>query len=208
MVHAVGARHSRPRSGSGGRRSITERRPDRHAGVPSASCAWPRVRSRVSHWQGMARPRRSARAALDLDRPICVKGANRDPHGVWHDLRPCARPTSHSMSPIDQQQESRQRDRLRQLVERLTGEQLATPLGGDWTVGVAFAHMAFWDRRVVAQLAKWAREGRGPEPRDTIDSEVINEASLAQWRALEPRAAANEALAAAEAADQALARTD
>ena len=112
------------------------------------------------------------------------------------------------MSPIDQQQESRQRDRLRQLVERLTGEQLATPLGGDWTVGVAFAHMAFWDRRVVAQLAKWAREGRGPEPRDTIDSEVINEASLAQWRALEPRAAANEALAAAEAADQGLARTD
>jgi hypothetical protein len=37
---------------------------------------------------------------------------------------------------------------------------------------------------------------------------VINEASVSQWRALSPRAAANEALAAAEAADQAVARAD
>jgi hypothetical protein len=112
------------------------------------------------------------------------------------------------MSPINEQHEQSQRDRLRRLVERLTDEQFATPLGGDWTVGVALAHVAFWDRRVVAQLEKWDREGRGPEPRDQMDGTVINDASLAQWRALSPRAAANEALAAAAAADQALARTD
>ncbi|MDQ3812193.1 MAG: maleylpyruvate isomerase N-terminal domain-containing protein [Chloroflexota bacterium] len=112
------------------------------------------------------------------------------------------------MSPIDQHQEQRQRERLRRLVDRVTDEQLETSLGGDWTVGVALAHLAFWDRRVAAQLAKWEREGRGPEPRDQIDSAVINEASLAQWRALSPRAAATEALAAVEAADQALARAD
>jgi hypothetical protein len=111
------------------------------------------------------------------------------------------------MSPMNQQEQS-QRERLQRLVARLTDEQLATPLGGDWTVGVALAHMAFWDRRVVAQLEKWEHERRGPEPRDQIDSAVINDASLAQWRALTPRAAANEALAAADAADQALARTD
>jgi hypothetical protein len=111
------------------------------------------------------------------------------------------------MSPMNQQEQS-QRERLQRLVARLTDEQLATPLGGDWTVAVALAHMAFWDRRVVAQLEKWERESRGPEPCDQFDSVVINDASLAQWRALSPRAAANEALAAADAADQALARTD
>jgi hypothetical protein len=112
------------------------------------------------------------------------------------------------MSPIDYQQERTERERLRRLVERLSDGQLATPLGGDWTVAVALAHVAFWDRRVVAQLDNWQRQGRGPGPRDQFDSEVINEASLAQWRALPPRAAANEALAAAEAADQAVGRAD
>jgi hypothetical protein len=68
--------------------------------------------------------------------------------------------------------------------------------------------MAFWDRRVVAQLARWRSQGRGPGPQDEFDSVVINEASLAQWQALPPRAAANEALAAAEAADQAVAQAD
>jgi uncharacterized protein (TIGR03083 family) len=112
------------------------------------------------------------------------------------------------MSPIDQQREQAERQRLQRLVERLSDDQLTTPLGSDWTVAVALAHMAFWDRRVVAQLEIWQREGRGPQPQDHFDSAVINEASLAQWRALAPRAAANEALAAAEAADQALARAE
>jgi hypothetical protein len=111
------------------------------------------------------------------------------------------------MHPMHQQEQS-QRERLRRLVARLTDEQLATPLGGNWTVAVALAHMAFWDRRVVAQVERWERESRGPEPRDQIDSVVINDASLAQWRALSPRAAANEALAAAAAADEALERID
>ncbi|MBV9175081.1 MAG: maleylpyruvate isomerase N-terminal domain-containing protein [Chloroflexi bacterium] len=106
------------------------------------------------------------------------------------------------------QQEQAQRERLRRLAERVTDEQLATPLGEHWTVSVALAHMAFWDRRVVAQLAKWERDGRGPEPGDTIDSEVINDASLAQWRALARRAALQEVLEAAEACDHAVATAD
>ena len=112
------------------------------------------------------------------------------------------------MSPIDQEREQTERQRLQRLVERLSDEQLMTPLGADWTVAVALAHMAFWDRRVAAQLELWQRQGRGPQPQDDFDSTVINDASLAQWRALAPRAAANEALAAAEAADQALARAE
>ncbi len=107
-----------------------------------------------------------------------------------------------------EQQELAQRERLERVVGRLTDEQLSADLGGCWTVAVALAHMAFWDRRVVAQLAKWQREGRGPGPQDDFDSEVINEASVAQWQALSPQAAANEALKAAEAADNAIAQAD
>src|SRR5215467_13798454 len=104
------------------------------------------------------------------------------------------------MSSYDRQLEEPERQRLQRLVERLTEEQLAASLGGGWTVAVALAHMAFWDRRVMAQVHRWQREGRGPNARDEIDSGIINEASLAQWQALAPRAAAREALAAAEAA--------
>ena len=37
-----------------------------------------------------------------------------------------------------------------------------------------------------------------------LDGEVVNDASLAQWQLLPPRAAANEALEAAKAADEAI----
>jgi hypothetical protein len=116
--------------------------------------------------------------------------------------------TLERMSPIDHQQEQRQRERLHHLVDRLTDDQLATSLGGGWTVGVALAHLAFWDRRVVAQLEQWQRQGRGPEARDQLDSEVVNSAALPLWQALPPRAAAQAALEAAEAADRALAQAD
>jgi len=112
------------------------------------------------------------------------------------------------MSPIDPHQEQRQRERLQRLVERLTDEQLSTSLGGGWTVGVAFAHLAFWDHRVVATLEQWQREGRGPEARDDLNSEVVNTAALPLWQALPPRAAAHLALAAAESCDQAVAQAD
>jgi len=112
------------------------------------------------------------------------------------------------MSPIDDDQEQRQRERLQHLVERLTDAQLTTSLGGGWTVGVALAHLAFWDRRVVAQLDQWQRQGRGPDERDALDSDVVNTAALALWQLLPPRAAAQAALDAADACDQAVAQAD
>lgn len=112
------------------------------------------------------------------------------------------------MSPIDRQQERAQRERLERVVNGLTDEQLGASVGGGWTVSVVLAHMAFWDRRVVAQLQKWQREGRGPGPQDNIAGDVINDASVQQWRLIPPRAAAAEAVEAAEAADQALQQAD
>jgi hypothetical protein len=96
-----------------------------------------------------------------------------------------------------------ERRRLRALVTRLTDEALMRPMGGHWTVSVALAHLAFWDERCVFLLRKWQREGVTPSP---IDVDVTNDCLLSLWRAVPPRAAANLAVAAAEAVDRELAQ--
>ncbi len=94
----------------------------------------------------------------------------------------------------------RERERLHNLVVRLTDEELMRPMGNHWTVAVALAHLAFWDERALFLLRKWQREGAVvPSP---IDIDVTNDALLSLWRAIPPRAAANLAIAAAEAVDR------
>ncbi len=39
-------------------------------------------------------------------------------------------------------------ERLRKLVGRLKETDMGRRVGADWTVAVALAHLAFWDRRV------------------------------------------------------------
>ena len=95
----------------------------------------------------------------------------------------------------------RERERLHALVTRLTDEELMRPMGHHWTVAVALAHLAFWDERSLFLLRKWQREGVTPSP---MDIDVTNDALLALWRAIPPRAAANLAVAAAEAVDREL----
>jgi len=56
------------------------------------------------------------------------------------------------------EENTRERERLRFLVEGLTDEQLSTPLGTDWTIAVALAHLAFWDQRsLVLTYGSWGR---------------------------------------------------
>ncbi len=95
----------------------------------------------------------------------------------------------------------RERERLHALVIRLTDEELMRPMGNHWTVAVALAHLAFWDEHALFLLRKWQREGVAPSP---MDIDVTNDALLALWRAIPPRAAANLAVAAAEAVDREL----
>jgi len=35
-------------------------------------------------------------------------------------------------------------ERIRALAARLSDEQMQTRVGGHWTVGIVFAHLAFW----------------------------------------------------------------
>jgi hypothetical protein len=97
---------------------------------------------------------------------------------------------------------AKERERLRALVAGLTDEELSHPLGTDWTVAVALAHLAFWDQRSLVLMRKWGENGVSPCP---IDIEVINETLLPLWAALPPGTAADLALAAAEAIDRGLA---
>ena len=97
---------------------------------------------------------------------------------------------------------TRERKRLRLLVEGLTDEQLSTPLGAEWTIAVALAHLAFWDQRSLVLIRKWKKTGVvEPSP---IDIDVINDALLSLWLLLPPREAANLAVSCAESIDREL----
>ena len=86
-------------------------------------------------------------------------------------------------------------------VETWNDEDLARPIEGDWTASALLAHTAFWDRR-AAWLVKRCLEGTCiPSP---ADLDAINESGLSQWRLIPPRAAAEEALAAANEIDDLL----
>ena len=108
--------------------------------------------------------------------------------------------------PVDRSHEAandRERARLAALQKRSDAD-LGRDLGGGWTLATALAHTAFWDRFAHARMELYRRDGTMIAPsRPLVDA--LNEALLPQWRALPPRAAAEEALAAAEAIDRAIA---
>lgn len=93
---------------------------------------------------------------------------------------------------------SRERERLRQLVERISDQELSLPMGEGWTIAAALAHLAFWDQRALVLMRKWKASG---VTSSAIDIDVANESILPLCLAIPPRAAAKIALAAAEAID-------
>jgi hypothetical protein len=94
-----------------------------------------------------------------------------------------------------------ERQRLRTLVARLSDDDLKRPLPNGWTVAITLAHLAFWDRQRLALLRRWERDGVKPAP---TDADTINEGVRVLATVLPPRTAAQLALDAAEAVDQAL----
>ena len=47
--------------------------------------------------------------------------------------------------------------RFKALAARITDAELAQEIEGGWTVAVDFAHLVFWDQRLLAQVEYWAR---------------------------------------------------
>jgi hypothetical protein len=88
--------------------------------------------------------------------------------------------------------------RIRALVERLSDEEMQHRVGQDWTVAIALAHLAFWDRRVMYVLDMTERDGKVFIPEIDI---FVNDLSLPLWAAIPPRAAARIAIESAEELD-------
>ena len=104
------------------------------------------------------------------------------------------------------EENARSVDDLRALVAGLDDAALVTDLGGGWTVGMAFAHLAFWDRRAAAVCALWQKGiGTNPSPADDPEDDRTNEALTALLRLVPPHAAAQLALQSAADANAALA---
>jgi hypothetical protein len=92
-------------------------------------------------------------------------------------------------------------ERIRALAARLTDEEMQTKVGEHWTVGIVFAHLAWWDRRVLHVLDMTEKDGKLFIPEIDI---VVNDLSLPLWAAIPPRAAAQIAIESAETLDKRL----
>jgi DinB superfamily len=89
-------------------------------------------------------------------------------------------------------------NRIRALTARLSDAQMQHPVGEHWTVAIALAHLAFWDRRVMYVLDMTERDGKLFIPEIDI---FVNDLSLPLWAAIPPREAARIAIETAEALD-------
>jgi hypothetical protein len=92
-------------------------------------------------------------------------------------------------------------ERLRKLVAGLKDSDMGRRVGADWTVAVALAHLAFWDRRVQFVLDRTEKAGQlSPVELDT----TVNDLLLPTWELISGKDAASLAIETAEALDKQL----
>lgn len=103
-------------------------------------------------------------------------------------------------------QNDSERERLTVLVARLCDADLGRSLGEGWTVAASLAHLAFWDRFVLARWDQALRDELAVPSLDDRLTEMVNAAGLGGWRAVPGRQAARLAVDAAEALDRAIER--
>ena len=92
-------------------------------------------------------------------------------------------------------------ERMRTLAGRLTDEELQTRVGQHWTVGIVYAHIAWWDRRVMYVLDMTEKDNKLFIPEIDI---FVNDLSLPLWAAVPPREAVRIAMETAETLDKRL----
>jgi hypothetical protein len=106
-----------------------------------------------------------------------------------------------TIDPTYNEQNRASTARMKTLAARLTDEQLQTKVGEHWTVAIVFAHLAFWDRRVLAVLDLTEKNGKLSVPE--VDM-VVNDISLPLWEAIPARDAVRLGIEAAEELDNRL----
>ena len=91
-------------------------------------------------------------------------------------------------------------ERIRKMAQ-LGDKEMQTKVGEHWTVGIVFAHLAFWDLRVMYVLDMTEKDGKLFVPQIDI---FVNDLSLPLWAAVPPREAARIAIETAETLDKQL----
>jgi hypothetical protein len=97
---------------------------------------------------------------------------------------------------------TRERERMRAIVDRLSDDDLRTSVNPNWTVAAVLGHIPFWDARVLS-LADKLERGESFTSSDTEPEDVdwINDASRELIHAIPPREAARLALEIAQETD-------
>jgi hypothetical protein len=96
---------------------------------------------------------------------------------------------------------TRERERLRVLVEGLDDEALTAPVNEYWTVAGVLGHIAYWDIRVLV-LAEKIDRGEPWAPGDAEpEGDWLNDTTRPLIHAIAPREAARLALRIAEQTD-------
>ena len=94
---------------------------------------------------------------------------------------------------------NKERERMIKLVNEITDKELKLVIYKEgWTIAVALAHLAFWDKYAQALLKKWKNSGISASHHEWDN---INDALLPLALKIPPRAAAELAISAANAAD-------
>ena len=110
--------------------------------------------------------------------------------------------------PLDatyKEQNRASRERIHALANRLTDAEMQTKVGEHWTIAIVFAHLAFWERRVMYVLDMTEKNGKLFIPEIDI---FVNDLSLPLWAAIPPREAARIALEECAAVDKRLEEYD
>ena len=89
-------------------------------------------------------------------------------------------------------------ERIKQLAASLNDEEMQTRVGEHWTVAIALAHLAWWDRRVMYVLDMTVKNGKLFVPEIDI---IVNDLSLPLWAAIPPREAARIAIESSDDLD-------
>jgi hypothetical protein len=100
------------------------------------------------------------------------------------------------------EENTRERERMRALVERLDEDALLAAVNEHWTVAAVLGHIAFWDARVLSLADKMER-GVPFSPSDTDPEDVdwINDASRPLIHAIPPLELGRLSLRIAEETD-------
>lgn len=104
------------------------------------------------------------------------------------------------------EQNTRERERLRALVERLSDDELRGKVNEHWTVAGVLGHVAFWDACALVLADKLVRGVPfSPSDAEPEDVDWINDATRPLIHAIAPREAAQLALRLAGETDHRIA---